>query len=123
MRFLYVQYHPPSVNPAKINSLSVTKTKVRVRPRVRVGARARARVRVGVRVRARLRLGRSPHWNDATKTFKRMLQKLKEEVKLKYQPHFLLIQNRVVCNPDHRRNLTPINHRRPKLTLRGKGVI
>lgn len=107
MRFLHVQYHilcctSLSVNPAKINSPSVTKTRVRVRPRVRVRVRIRVRVRVRVRirvrmrlrvkmkVRSRLRLGRSPHWNDATKKFKRVLQKLKVEVKLQSQSLRLL---------------------------------
>ena len=106
----------PSVNPAKINSPSVIKTRVRVRPRVRVRVRIRARVRVRVRVRirvrvrvrvrvrirvrmrlrvkmkvrSRLRLGRSPHRNDATKKFKRVLQKLKVEVKLQAQSLRLL---------------------------------
>ena len=119
MRFLHVQYHilcgtSPSVNPAKINSPSVTKTRVRVRPRVRVRVRVKLRVRVRVReririrvwvrvrirvrmrlrvkmkVRSRLRLGRSPHWNDATKKFKRVLQNLKVEVKLQAQSLRLL---------------------------------
>ena len=117
MRFLHVQYHilcctSPSVNPAKINSPSVIKTRVRVRPRVRVRVRIRVRVRVRVRirvrvrvrvrirvrmrlrvkmkVRSRLRLGRSPHRNDATKKFKRVLQKLKVEVKLQAQSLRLL---------------------------------